>query len=91
MKKIFLTFILVCLPAVVSANDDQYYTIYDIMQPQEKEIEPLSDRLNNGITIEEGLNSSEAEISYDLYVLRDEIRKGKNLMYREINGFKQGF
>ncbi len=91
MKKIILFFILICFPVVVSADDERYYTIYDVKKVPEKQAPVRTGKFQNGITMEEGLNQSESAISTDLHIIKNEIRNTKNLMYRDINGFKRDF
>lgn len=92
MKQVVLLLVILCFSMETSADDDQYYIIYDQNPAVDRN---NADNSSNGFAQQdysyESNNISKTNIEDDLDIMKNDIRSSKNKMYNEIRRFKYGF
>ncbi len=84
MKRVMTFLLLLCFPAMVSADNDEYYYIF------RQENLKGADFAENGEKAEEQTRSKTI-IKDDIDIMKNDIKTSKMLMYREISRFKHNF
>ena len=94
MKKIIILLGLLCIPITVSADDDQYYTIYDEKSDTNEQSDvnqkPAANTFNE-LGEDKIETRSQSIIEDDLDELKNEVTSSKIQMYNEIRKLRQSF